>query len=88
MLSLIIRYDKHAIIRVYQRSCHFGIDAGELFRRVNETVIHSKISISKTSNQNKVYYRYYYDNLSVFVFCKRHKQFCIIKTVIIKEGRE
>ena len=88
MLVLIIRYEKHATKRLLKRSCYFDIDEEEAFIRTEETLFEGRLSKTKHSKHNKVYYKYYQDNLSFFVVVQRRGMFWIIKTVIIRRGRE
>lgn len=85
---MIIRYEKHAEKMLIIRSCELGIDAFEAYLRARETICYGRASATKSSRRNKVYYKYYHDNISFFVICKKSDEFCIIKTVIIKRGRE
>jgi len=85
---LIIRYEKHAERMLMKRSCKCGIHYFESSLRVKETVLYGRLSSTKQSRKNIVYYKYFNDNLSFFVICRGFKDFLIIKTVIIKRGRE
>ena len=85
---MIIDYDSHALNRLIKRSCYLGIDQEEAFIRVRETLAESRRSKTKHSKRNHVYYKYYYDNISFFVVVHKHNICWIIKTVIIKRGRE
>jgi len=83
-----IDYDSHALKRLIKRSCYFGIDQEEAFIRVRETLAESRRSKTKYSKCNHVYYKYYYDNISFFVVVHKKNACWIIKTVIMKRGRE
>jgi len=85
---LIIRYSEHAAIRLTQRSCDFCLDIEEAKIRVYETIYERRTSKVKSSKHNKVFYKYYHDHLSFFVIARKKKYFWIVKSVIIKEGRE
>jgi len=85
---LIVDYEKHAFIRLTHWSCQFGLDLYESMRRTEETIVEGRLSKSKHSKSNVVYYKYFNDNLSFFVFCRRYQNGLIVKTVLICEGRE
>ena len=81
-----IRFTAHALRRLEERSHQFGISPVEFHKRIRETILLGRCS--KSSIQNKVYCRYYNDNLSFFVVCKRMPDGFKVETVIIKIGRE
>ena len=85
---MIIRFNRHAMKRLIWRSCLIGMDPEEAFIRINETITEGRISRTKHSKRNKIYYRYYHDNFSFFVFVHKQKKFWIIKTIIIERGRK
>jgi hypothetical protein len=88
VLVLNIEYEEHAFIRLTNRSCQFGLDLYETLERIEETIAEGRLSRSKRSKKNVVYYKYFHDNLSFFVFCRKCFGGFVIKTIIISEGRE
>jgi hypothetical protein len=88
VLGLNIDFDSHALKRLIKRSCYLGIDQEEAFIRVRETLAERHRSKTKYSKHNDVYYKYYHDNISFFVIVHKQYMCWIIKTVIMKRGRE
>ncbi|MEK6972469.1 MAG: hypothetical protein AABW72_00315 [archaeon] len=89
-----IKFEAHALMRLRQRSCQYGLSFQEARKRIIETI--------KTRNRTKkkhiaktmwyvTYYRYFSDNLSFYVICKENKfgvnKKYLIKTIIIEYGR-
>jgi hypothetical protein len=85
---LIIDLEEHAFVRLSDRSCQFGLNTYESLERIKETIIEGKLSSSKYSRRYLVYYKYFNDNLSFFVVCRKCRRGFVVKTVIITEGRE
>jgi hypothetical protein len=83
-----IDLEEHAFVRLTDRSCQFGLDIYEALERVTQTISESKLSKSKYSRCHLIYYKYFHDNLSFFVVCRKCKKGFVVKTVIITEGRE
>ncbi|MBN2459950.1 hypothetical protein JXB28_06720 [Candidatus Woesearchaeota archaeon] len=83
-----IIYDSHASGRLAERADQLGISIDDALGRVKETLLLGNVSKSKRSRRNLVYCKYFHDNTSFFVVCKRRGRRILIKTVIIKEGRE
>ena len=88
----IIDIEAHAFIRMLERGSEFGLDYYETKDRTFKTVKLSRLSKKHRSNKNKTYYHYFNDNLSFYVICQE-KEFedyvkCLIRTVIIEQGRE
>ena len=89
----IIDIEAHALFRVLERGSEFGLDYYETKERAFRTVMTGKSAKRKhVSKKNKTYYCYFKDNLSFYVICQE-KEFekyikCLIRTVIIEEGRE
>ena len=76
-----------------ERGSEFNLDYYETKDRAFKTVRSDKLAKKKhLSKKNKTYYMYFKDNLSFYVICQE-KEFekyikCLIRTVIIEEGRE
>lgn len=96
MISLkkkIIDIEAHALFRMLERGSEFNLDYYETKDRAFKTVRLGRLAKRKhISKRNKTYYQYFKDNLSFYVICQE-KEFekytkCLIRTVIIEEGRE
>ena len=85
---MIIVYGSHASGRLAERADQLEISIDDALNRVKETLCHGSLSRSKRSRRNLVYCKYFNDNISFFVVCRKHDEKCLVKTVIIKEGRE
>lgn len=92
-LKKIIDIDAHAFFRMLERGSEHGLDYYETKNRAFKAVISGKLSKRKhLSKKHKTYCCYFEDNLSFYVICQE-KEFenytkCLIRTVIIEEGRE
>jgi hypothetical protein len=69
-----IYFDDHSIMRLAQRSSEFSLDIFDARKRACETILCGNVSKTKKSRRRKVFYRYYDDNLSFFVFCIENKR--------------
>ncbi len=89
----IIDIEAHALFRMLERGSGFNLDYYETKNRAFKTVRLGRLAkIKHLSKKNKIYYNYFKDNLSFYVICQE-KEFekytkCLIRTVIIEEGRE
>ncbi len=85
-----IFFDDHSIRRLVQRSSKFSLDVFDARKRACEAILCGNISKTKKSRRRTVFYRYYHDNLSFFVFCIENKRrgSYEVKSIIIQEGRE
>lgn len=83
-------FDYHASKRMLQRGLEFNLDICDTKQRIYETVLCGIISRAKNSRKRTVFYKYFNDNISFFVFCKENKRrgSYEVKSVIIQEGRE
>lgn len=88
MLGLIIDYKRHASKRLIMRSCDLGLNFDDALKRVKETIYKGRLSRTKRSKQNVIYYKYFADNISFFVICKKFTNRVVVKTVILRKGRE
>lgn len=93
MKKKIIDIESHAFFRMLERGYEFGLNYYETKDRAFKTVKLGKLAKRKhLSRENKTYYQYFKDNLSFYVICQE-REFedyinCLIRTVIIEEGRE
>lgn len=93
MKKKIIDIESHAFFRMLERGYEFGLDYYETKDRAFRTVKLGRLAKRKhLSRENKTYYQYFKDNLSFYVVCQE-REFedyinCLIRTVIIEEGRE
>ena len=92
-LNKIIDIEAHALFRMLERGSEFGLNYYETKERAFKTVKSGKSPKRKhLSGKNKTYYLYFKDNLSFYVICQENefKDYvkCLIRTVIIEEGRE
>jgi len=85
-----IFFDYHASKRMLQRGLQFNLDICDTEQRIYETVSCGSISGTKKSRKRIVFYKYFNDNISFFVFCIENKRrgSYEIKSIIIQEGRE
>lgn len=89
----VIDVEAHAFLRMLERGCEYGLDYYETKERAFKTVRLNRLAKRRhLSGKNKTYYQYFSDNLSFYVICQE-KEFedyvkCLIRTVIIEEGRE
>ena len=83
-----IDLEEHAFVRLTHRCCQFGLNIYESLERIKETITEGKLSRSKYSRHHAVYYKYFNDNHSFFVVCRKCQRGFVVKTVIITEGRE
>jgi len=89
----IIDIESHAFFRMLERGFEFGLNYYEVKERVFKTVKFGKLAKRKhLSEKNKTYYQYFNENLSFYVICQEieFEDYikCLIRTVIIEEGRE
>ncbi|MFH1072847.1 MAG: hypothetical protein V1743_05450 [Nanoarchaeota archaeon] len=91
MKKAVIRFDPHALYRLIERSRSFGVPEEESRQRVLLTIRTGNRSQKHRSKRHSTFYRYFEDNLSYFVICRRYKKnnqrLFIVKTVIIERGR-
>ena len=95
MISLkriIIDIEAHALFRMLERGSEYGLSYYETKDRAFRTVRLGKRARKHKSGKNKTYCCYFKGNLSFYVICQE-KEFedytkCLIRTVIIEEGRE
>lgn len=92
-MNKIIDIDTHAFFRMMERGLEFGLDYQETKERAFKTVRNGMQARRKHQSKNGItYYCYFHDNLAFYVICreKKFKEYskCLIKTVIIEEGRE
>ena len=81
--------EKHALLRIAERSIIFGLSEEEITKRVFQTVQNRKHSVRKHHSwKHKTYYHYFHDNLSLYVICSESEHKIVVKTVIIEEGRQ
>lgn len=89
----IIDIESHALFRMLERGSEFGLDYYDTKNRAFKTVRRGKLAKRKhPSRDNNTYHQYFKDNPSFYVICQE-KEFgdyikCLIRTVIIEEGRE
>lgn len=89
----IIDIEAHAFFRMLERGSEFGLDYYETKERAFKTAgLGKKAKRKHISKENITYCCYFEDNLTFYVICQE-KEFeryvkCLIKTVIIEEGRE
>ena len=83
-------FDPHSSKRLMQRGFEFNLDVCDAEQRIHETISCGNISKTKKSGQRVVFYKYFTDNLSFFVFCIHNKRrgSYEVKSIIIQEGRE
>ena len=83
-------FDSHASKRMLQRGLEFNLDICDTEQRICETVLCDNLSRTKKSRKRIVFYKYFHDNLSFFVFCinNKRKDSYEVKSVIIQKGRE
>jgi len=92
-LKKIVDIETHALFRMLERGSEFGLNYYETKDRAFKTARLGKLAKRKhLSKKNKTYCLYFKDNLSFYVICQE-KEFedyikCLIKTVIIEQGRE
>ncbi|MBS3097885.1 hypothetical protein J4209_03780 [Candidatus Woesearchaeota archaeon] len=89
----IIDIEAHALFRVLERGSKFGLDYYETKERAFSAVKLGKLAKRKhLSKEFKTYYNYFNDNLSFYVICQENEfdkyVKCLIRTVIIEEGRQ
>ena len=93
ILKKIIDIEAHALFRMLEIGSEGGLDYYETKDRAFKTARLSKLAKRKhLSKKNKTYYHYFKDNLSFYVICQE-REFeeyikCLIRTVIIEQGRE
>ncbi len=85
-----IIFSNHASERLVQRSSKLGLNIFESEKRTKQTIKEKKLSKSKQSKNNKIYYKYFKDNSAFFVIVFENKKLktILVKTIIIKKGRE
>jgi len=89
----IIDIETHALFRMLERGSEFGLNYYETKDRAFKTARLGKQAKRKhLSRKNKTYHHYFQDNLSFYVICEE-KEFeeytkCLVRTVIIEQGRE
>ena len=89
----IIDIEAHALLRVLERGLKYGLDYYETKDRAFKTVmLGNRAKRRHLSRKNITYCQYFNDNLSFYVICQE-KEFedyikCLIRTVIIEEGRQ
>ena len=89
----IIDIEAHALFRALERGPRFGLNYYETKERAFNTIRIGRLAKRKhLSKRFKTYYMYFNDNLSFYVICQEEEfdkyAKCLIRTVIIEEGRE
>ncbi|MFH0870337.1 MAG: hypothetical protein V1866_04750 [archaeon] len=85
-----IVFSSHGWKRFTQRSSEFNLCLEEAEKRVFDAVLQGNHSSTVKSRVNKVYYRYYDDNICFFVYGFENKRTDVfrVESVILKRGRE
>jgi len=73
-----------------QRGLEFNLGICDMKQRIYDTVLCGNASKTKKSRKRIIFYKYFHDNLSFFVFCIENKkrESYEVKSIIIQKGRE
>jgi hypothetical protein len=87
----IVRFESHAIDCMVERGFQFRLPYETTREYAIQTVLEGKRAKKHTSKRHRTYFRYFKENITVYVICQELKERNIIiktvKTVIIERGR-
>jgi len=87
----VIEFEVHALHRMLQRGAKFSLNYFETESRVKRVIQHA-VKSQKRISKYIVYHRYFNDDLTFYVICKKREFQEIVHiriiTIIIRRGRE